>query len=114
MNIRHPEVTRIIPIGKSAEGRQLIVFAIKTPGIKHKVIVEGGIHGNEWVAIEFVTFLINILIGEGKKKHVELHKMARKYAWYLIPVVNPDGFVHSQVDVSSINVYFKRKDILEE
>ncbi|KAM3960499.1 zinc carboxypeptidase [Aphomia sociella] len=94
--LRFPSFTELSIIGKSAEGRDIFALGIKRPGTKGKVIVEGGIHGNEWVAVEFVTYLANQLIHCNETRNSRLSEVAHKYDWYLIPLVNPDGYDFTQ------------------
>lgn len=95
-------MTKMASIGKSIEGRDIFAFSIKTPENKHKVLVEGGIHGNEWIAVEFVTYLIHGLLNSNNRKRMlwNLPDFAKKYDWYFVPIVNPDGYVYSQTQVS--------------
>ncbi|XP_022817990.1 carboxypeptidase B-like, partial [Spodoptera litura] len=95
MAVRYPNVMEVTSIGKSIEGRDINVVSLKRPGNKFKVIVEGGIHGDEWLSVEFVTYLINELVAKNNTGNYRLHDLSRKYDWYLIPVVNPDGYLYS-------------------
>ncbi|XP_064073997.1 uncharacterized protein LOC113399284 [Vanessa tameamea] len=82
-------------VGKSAEGREILAIEIRNPKAKSKVIVEGAIHGNEWITTEFVTYLAYKLINADKSLNSRLKQVARKYHWFLIPVANPDGYNYS-------------------
>ncbi|CAH1637892.1 unnamed protein product [Spodoptera littoralis] len=95
MAVRYPNVMELASIGKSIEGRDIYVVSLKRPGNKFKVIVEGGIHGDEWLPVELVTYLINELVAKNNTGNYRLHDLSRKYDWYLIPVVNPDGYLYS-------------------
>ncbi|KAF9794650.1 hypothetical protein SFRURICE_016451 [Spodoptera frugiperda] len=95
MAVRYPNAMELNSIGKSIEGRDIYVVSVKKPGNKFKVIVEGGIHGDEWIAVELVTYLINELVGKNNSDNRRLYDLSRKYDWYLIPIVNPDGYLYS-------------------
>ncbi|KAG6454735.1 hypothetical protein O3G_MSEX008838 [Manduca sexta] len=90
--LKYPAQIDLTSIGKSAEGRDIFVVGLKTSGAKPVVIVEGGIHGDEWIATEFVTYLIYQLV---YNKNSRLQDLVARYHWYLIPIVNPDGFEYS-------------------
>ncbi|KAH9643012.1 hypothetical protein HF086_013573 [Spodoptera exigua] len=95
MALQYPNTLDLSSIGKSVEGRDIYAVSIKRPGNKFKVIVEGGIHGDEWIAVEFVTYLINELVGRNNSRNWRLHDLAKKYDWYIIPIVNPDGYFYT-------------------
>lgn len=44
------------------------------------------------------TFIINDLI---LGTNTEFRQLAEAYDWYIFPVTNPDGFVHSHENVST-------------
>ncbi|XP_059047421.1 uncharacterized protein LOC131842868 [Achroia grisella] len=93
--LKFPNITELSVVGKSAEGREIYALAIKRSGAKGTVIVEGGIHGNEWMSVEFVTYLAHQLIHCNKTSGA-FSSVVHKYNWYLLPVVNPDGYDFTQ------------------
>lgn len=106
MALRYPTIVEMVSIGKSAEGREIYAMCLKKRGTKYKVIVEGGIHGNEWIAVEFVTYLVDQLITGNDTRNWRLQELGKKYDWYIIPVLNPDGYVYSQKSVSVLKLLF--------
>ncbi|XP_049877844.1 zinc carboxypeptidase-like [Pectinophora gossypiella] len=93
--VNHTGITKFEAIGKSAEDRDIYAFSIINP-LKDdsvKVIIEAGTHGNEYIGTHFTTYLINQLLNSTDPNLVMLRK---KYNWYFIPVLNPDGYVYSQ------------------
>nr|XP_049704753.1 uncharacterized protein LOC110378813 [Helicoverpa armigera] len=94
--VKYPHIVELQSIGKSAEGREIYAMCIRKRGNKYKVIVESGIHGNEWIAVEFVTYLLDQLVVQNDTKHWRMHELGKKYDWYIIPIINPDGYVYSQ------------------
>ncbi|CAH2241664.1 jg26964 [Pararge aegeria aegeria] len=89
------EKLNLTAIGLSAEGREILAIEFHNPKAKGTVIIEGGLHGNEWITTEFVTYLIYHIAKADKARNVKLQQVATKYRWILIPVVNPDGYVYS-------------------
>ncbi|XP_063387667.1 uncharacterized protein LOC134673597 [Cydia fagiglandana] len=61
-----------------------------------KVIIEGGSHGREWISPMVVTFMIHALVNANNTNSEELKVVAPIYDWFLVPVMNPDGYVYSQ------------------
>ncbi|XP_013170481.1 PREDICTED: uncharacterized protein LOC106119901 [Papilio xuthus] len=92
--VQNPERVELRTIGQSVEGRDIQAVLIKKDKGRANVIVDGGMHGNEWISTVFVTFLIQKLV-HAKNEDDILYDLANKYHWYLIPVVNPDGFDYS-------------------
>ncbi|KAF6037078.1 hypothetical protein EB796_004639 [Bugula neritina] len=87
----------LINIGQSFEGREMKVIKItsnSSTGNKSAVFVEGGAHAREWISPVFVNNLIYKLIIEyGVDSSVTL--MLDNYDWYILPLVNPDGYQYS-------------------
>lgn len=100
--LKYPSIVELDSIGKSAEGRNIYAIGIKRPGAKGRVLIEGGMHGNEWISTEFVTYLIHQLIHANATKNGNFIHVANLYHWYLVPVVNPDGYEFSQKEVSTV------------
>ncbi|XP_050664205.1 zinc carboxypeptidase-like [Leptidea sinapis] len=92
---KHPKFVHLTAIGMSAEGREILALSIERPNAKAKVMVEGAIHGNEWITCEFVTFLANEIINSHKSEDHKLKKIAHKFHWFFVPVANPDGYAYS-------------------
>lgn len=89
----YPEFVKIIDIGKSYEGRDLKMIHISKPSDvkKPKIFIDGGIHAREWIAPAQVVYIINQLV-ENATANMDL---LENLDWYLIPVVNPDGYEFS-------------------
>lgn len=101
--LKYPGIIELDSLGKSAEGRDIYAIGVKRPGAIARVLVEGGIHGHEWISTEVVTYLINQLIHVNETKNYHFMNVVKLYHWYLVPVVNPDGYEYSQKEVSSKN-----------
>ncbi|XP_037876267.1 carboxypeptidase B [Bombyx mori] len=93
--LKNPSVTGLMSIGKSAEDRDIFVIGINRSGAKSKVIVEGGMHGNEWISTEFLLYLAYNLIMSNRTANERLFELSKNYHWYLLPVCNPDGYEFS-------------------
>ena len=71
-------------IGNSFEKQKIEAFKIGTG--KKIVVLTSGIHAREWLAIHSLVAMSRIL-----------PSLASHYTFYIIPVVNPDGFEYSRV-----------------
>ncbi|KAH8289358.1 hypothetical protein KR054_004192 [Drosophila jambulina] len=119
VRMRHPQLVELIHIGRSYEGRPLIVVKIeskqgsfagtgdgpatgKRPKRKHKagqanaVFVEAGAQGLAWIGPATATWMIAELLRLMKtNKSNEDVEFIRNTTWYVMPVLNPDGYAYS-------------------
>jgi len=78
---------KLITIGKSSEGRPLLVMKIGTEDQnKPAAFIDGGIHAREWVSPAAVTYVIQRML-EGS----EFSGLLDIYNVYILIVANPDG-----------------------
>uniref|UniRef100_A0A182RH96 Peptidase M14 domain-containing protein n=1 Tax=Anopheles funestus TaxID=62324 RepID=A0A182RH96_ANOFN len=111
---RHPQHVQLLHIGRSYEGRPVTVvrvsYATQQPKRSRKpskkrpaVFVEAGAHGHEWIGPAVATWLLNRLLELPDTLHgnstpptesVDL-KTVQSYDWYVLPVLNPDGYEYS-------------------
>jgi murein tripeptide amidase MpaA len=86
----------LINIGKSAEGRDMIVAHVFKPGQKDKadkaILIDGGIHAREWISPATVTYILNELLSPNSKDLLD------HFEYYVLPVLNPDGYEFSHTD----------------
>lgn len=97
----YPDLARGHSIGKSVEGRDLLVVQITEnvggthsdrPAFKYVA----NMHGDETVGRELVLYLAQYLLANyGKNDRVT--KLVNTTDIYLMPSLNPDGFEKSQV-----------------
>ncbi|XP_071160505.1 carboxypeptidase B-like [Mytilus edulis] len=91
-------------IGKTAENREIHLIKIfqKKNGergkrrrkMKPAILIDGGIHAREWISPAVVLYIINQL-KNNPTKDPAIEKLVVMYDWYIIPVLNPDGYVYS-------------------
>ncbi|CAC5396749.1 unnamed protein product [Mytilus coruscus] len=62
--------------------------------MKPAILIEGGIHAREWISPAVVLYLINQL-KNNPQKDPAVEKLVDLYDWYIIPVLNPDGYVYT-------------------
>ncbi|XP_075157472.1 carboxypeptidase B isoform X1 [Haematobia irritans] len=90
---KFPNICRLYTIGKTAEGRDLKVLRIsENPKTYKKIWIDGGIHAREWISPATVTFILYQLMS----KWQEHPDYIRKKTWYVMPVMNPDGYEYSR------------------
>ncbi|XP_052093712.1 carboxypeptidase B-like [Mytilus californianus] len=58
---------------------------------KKAILVDGGIHPRDFISHAFVLYFLNFL----KTTQAGFY-LVKKFDWYLIPVLNPDGYVYAK------------------
>eukprot|EP00096_Caligus_rogercresseyi_P000121 TRINITY_DN1032_c0_g1_i1.p1 TRINITY_DN1032_c0_g1~~TRINITY_DN1032_c0_g1_i1.p1 ORF type:complete len:314 (-),score=58.90 TRINITY_DN1032_c0_g1_i1:1260-2201(-) len=88
-----PDIATVFSIGKSYEGRDLLMIKIGDPEVNFKpaIFIEGGIHAREWISPATVTYIINELVDNYDKNSDILNA----FDFYILPVLNPDGYAYT-------------------
>ena len=92
----NPGVVHALNVGTTSEGRTIQGVRIGTSdeGIKPAVLFNGCQHAREWVATMVPTFIADELAaGYGVDPRVTA--LIELVDVYIIPVVNPDGYIHT-------------------
>jgi len=107
LNRAYPNITKAILVGKTEENREIWALEINNPQTgnaleKPGVYADGNIHGNEIQSSEVVLYLAEYLL-KNYGKIPDITKTVDRNAFYLIPIVNPDGRYHFMEGGSSMN-----------
>lgn len=83
-------------IGSSYEGSDMRILKVCRGecGNKPAMWIDGGIHAREWISPASATFMMKELV-ENDAEHPDL---TQDLDWYILPVVNPDGYLYTQTD----------------
>ena len=63
---------------------------------KPAVLIDAGIHAREWIAPTTALYAISKLVNE--------KNLYEKIDWYILPLINPDGYEYSHTEVSILNI----------
>lgn len=92
-SIKYPKLTKMFSIGKSAEGRDLMVLKVGT-GPK-KIFINAEHHSNEYITtmltLAQIDFLIKCHEGNSNIDGVNIQDLLNQVSFYFLPLVNPDG-----------------------
>ena len=94
VNTAYPDITELISIGQSVEGRQIWAFKITdNPDIEENeatIRITGTIHGNEPVGTEMIIYMIDYLSQNYGYDPFVTDLVDNREIWF-IPMLNPDG-----------------------
>ncbi|MCC7169051.1 MAG: peptidase M14 [Planctomycetes bacterium] len=105
----YPELVRLESIGKSLQGREMVVAIVNAPKTgpdtaKPAMWIDGNVHGNEIQASEAVLYTLWMLT-KSYGNNVDLTKLLDQKSFYLLVSQNPDGraywFAHANNSSSS-------------
>jgi murein tripeptide amidase MpaA len=89
-----PAIASIETIGRSYENRELrlIKITIGSSTTKPIVFIDSLIHAREWITGASVSYYVNYLIDGYLNNNAVVLALLNKFAFYILPVVNPDGY----------------------
>lgn len=111
LHLNHSDVVELLHIGRTFEGRPLTVVRVAAPAPKtngsrrhqrghHRtapkkaVFIEAGAYGREWIGPAAATWLLQRLV-DGIGGNDSVAETLRMVDWYVLPVLNPDGYEFS-------------------
>jgi len=89
---QYPTLCSSFSIGRSFQGRN--IFGLKIQGnnnAKPALLYHGGIHAREWISPTTVMYIAHELLTK-YATNPRIKKAVDSIAWYIIPVLNPDGY----------------------
>ncbi|KAM3963504.1 LOW QUALITY PROTEIN: carboxypeptidase A2 [Aphomia sociella] len=111
----YKDLVELIMLGSSSEGLPLVAIKVSMPtnetktkdsksnekkkwrlGYRQKpaLWLDGGAHAREWISPAVATWILQALI-EGEKGQGPDYEMLKQADFYVMPVLNPDGYEHS-------------------
>uniref|UniRef100_A0A1A9UY44 Peptidase M14 domain-containing protein n=1 Tax=Glossina austeni TaxID=7395 RepID=A0A1A9UY44_GLOAU len=87
-----PNIVTGFNIGYSYEGRLIRGVRLSFKPEKKAIFIESNIHAREWITSAACTYLIFELLFS---RDCEVRRMANRLDWWIVPVLNVDGFVYS-------------------
>ncbi|KFB45618.1 AGAP008370-PA-like protein [Anopheles sinensis] len=90
---QYPNILSVETIGRSYENREVKAVKMSYKSGNPGVFIEANIHAREWITSATVTWLINEFL---TSTDPSVRDLAENYDWYILPVVNPDGFHYSK------------------
>ncbi|XP_039747456.1 zinc carboxypeptidase A 1-like [Pararge aegeria] len=112
----YADIVELVPLGRTSEGLPLVAVKVSIPSnetqssrsvskgqkkkwklrsnLKPAVWLDGGAHAQEWIAPAVTTWILHNLV-EGDKGLGADREVLNEADFYIMPVLNPDGYEHS-------------------
>ncbi len=99
VTLAHKDLAQLVQIGESLGKRPIYAVEINNPKTgpakdKPAFYIDGNIHGGEVVGGETALYMINMFL-ERALSDPDVRKQLETTAFYIVPIVNPDGRVIS-------------------
>jgi len=99
MEKAHPDLIKIIKIGTTFEGRDIVLAKIsknvETADEKPALLYTGSVHAREWIGHELALKFIDY-VAKNQNVDPELEKSLTESTIYMVPCLNPDGYEYSR------------------
>ncbi|KAL5403496.1 hypothetical protein PMIN06_009155 [Paraphaeosphaeria minitans] len=95
-----PSQSEIFTAGTSVQGRALTgihIWGSGGKGSKPAILIHGTVHAREWITTMTTEYFAWQLLTK-YASDATIKSLVDKYDYYIIPAVNPDGFVYSQTN----------------
>ncbi len=90
----YPSISQLWIIGESHETRSIFALKIsdnvESDEDEPVVYIDGGIHGNEWIAVEVAFYTAKHLL-ENYESDSRIHDIVNGTEIWIVPMLNPDG-----------------------
>ncbi len=99
MVAKYPDMINVKTIGKTWENRDIVLATvtlnIKYAADKPALLFTGAVHAREWVGHELAFAFMDYVLSN-HNTDPKIYEILSKNTIYMVPCLNPDGFVYSQ------------------
>ncbi|KIP09376.1 hypothetical protein PHLGIDRAFT_126383 [Phlebiopsis gigantea 11061_1 CR5-6] len=108
----YPRNVRVVPIGHSAENREMFALEIAKDfgSIRKKTgfVITGAQHAREWIATSTAMFIAHALLADQSESY-SMAPLLNSYVFYLVLVPNPDGYAYTW---ETDRLWYKNRQII--
>lgn len=94
---KRTKIFQKIVIAKTYESRDIFFLKISLGGKKPVVFIVGGEDGLDWISSSLILNLFSEFV-----EHSDFKMLLNVFDFYLLPILNPDGFVYTKNQVTLI------------
>jgi predicted deacylase len=93
----HPEITKLITIGESVRGEDIVALKVSRGARRHRdgsrpaTLYIGGQHAREWISPEVLRRLAHHVV-DGYRADPTIRELVDTTELWFVPVANPDGY----------------------
>jgi len=93
----YPDLVDVVEIGQSSQGRPIRLVRLgrqihtARDADKKSILIDAGVHGNEWITTSSVTWMLNEMSTNQERYDCILDR----FDWLWIPLLNPDGYEYT-------------------
>ncbi|XP_065072617.1 zinc carboxypeptidase-like [Ochlerotatus camptorhynchus] len=90
---QYGNILEIESYGFSYEKREMKAIKLSKKAGNPGIFLESNIHAREWITSATATWILNQLL---TSTDPAVQDLADNYDWYILPVINPDGFAYTK------------------
>ncbi|KAI8439584.1 hypothetical protein MSG28_013311 [Choristoneura fumiferana] len=92
ISTQYKSLSEIQTIGYSVENRTIQMAVVSNKNPKNAaILIVAGVHAREWIGVTSALYILDQLLNDFDNHPVHV----KNIDWYIIPVVNPDGYEYS-------------------
>ncbi|KAI0979947.1 hypothetical protein GJ496_011623 [Pomphorhynchus laevis] len=112
MKAQYKQFVRLKRLGKSWNNQSLLVIRIELPLKSQKpkkiIWIDAGIHGREWISPASIIYFTWMLLDRIATRNDEILDLMENFSFYIMPFVNPDGYIISFVNRANILRFWRK------
>lgn len=98
----------IYNIGTSYENRPLKVIRYSKNSNNPAIFIEANIHAREWISSATAVWIADTVLNSVDP---EIREAVDSLTWYILPVMNPDGFMYSHDEIDGDRLWRKTRSV---
>ncbi|XP_041469205.1 carboxypeptidase B-like [Lytechinus variegatus] len=97
---QYSDLVSVDEVSSTYEGKIIRGIKIGSPSgnLKPMAYIQGGIHAREWISPATVMFMTYKLLDAYQKMDPLVTEMFNKIDWYIVPVLNADGYIYTWIN----------------
>jgi murein tripeptide amidase MpaA len=102
LHSKYPTKTQLDVIGKTFENRDIVALRVFSGNMKMEkrkgVFINSAQHAREWISPATTLYMVTEILKRTANNDPVIKPLMEKLVIHYVPVVNPDGYIHSFVN----------------